>query len=138
MRGGKAYSLVKFDKKPISAPVITEPDVVVAMNQPSLDFAKSLKDDGVLIINSDIIDEGVTAETKARVIRIPVTSLAIEATKRAQPANVVAVGAVIKAIGIIDKDQSISAMKEYFEEQGKAMFNESNEAAFMAGYNYVQ
>ena len=79
MRGGKAFSLVKFDKEPIAEPVVTELDVLVAMNQPSLDFCSDLKEGGLLIVNSDSVEKDAVDENKYKVVWLPVNDLAQQA-----------------------------------------------------------
>ena len=49
MRGGKAYSVVKYTDGVIGGPDIEESDVLVAMNGPSLEYAAYLKEGGTLI-----------------------------------------------------------------------------------------
>ena len=136
MRGGKAFSVVKYSKEKITAPAITRPDVVVAMNKPSLDFAVQLKDDGILIVNSDVVEEDAEIKFKGKVLRVPINRLAIEATGRGQASNVVSVGVIMKQTGAFDKDTAIKNMKLFFEEKGKGKYNDDNEKAFLAGYNY--
>lgn len=57
MRGGTANCCVVVSDKPVASPVINEPDVLVAMNRPSLErFASTVKKGGVIIINSSLIN----------------------------------------------------------------------------------
>ena len=60
MRGGKAYSVVKYVDGVIGGPDIEESDVLVAMNAPSLEYAAYLKEGGTLIINSDEVADDQT------------------------------------------------------------------------------
>ncbi len=57
MRGGTANCNVVVSDKPVGSPVVTQADVVIAMNLPSLDkFESSVKPGGVLILNSSLIE----------------------------------------------------------------------------------
>ncbi len=60
MRGGTANCSVTISTSPINSPVVTEPDILVAMNRPSLDkFEDALKSGGKLFINSSLINRSV-------------------------------------------------------------------------------
>lgn len=135
VRGGKAYSMVKFDREQICEPNITGLDVLVAMNKPSLDFASQLKPDGLLIVNSNTVEQDAKINFEGKVLRLPINDLATE-LNNPKAVNVISVGVVIKAIGIFDRDAAIDTMCQFFEDKGKGKFNESNRKAFITGYNY--
>src|SRR5215469_12700549 len=60
MRGGTANCSVVISDDPIGSPVVTEPDVLVAMNAPSYDkFINIVKPGGKVIIDSSLIDREV-------------------------------------------------------------------------------
>lgn len=136
VRGGKAYSLVKFDTEQICEPVITELDGLVAMNKPSLDFAAQLKSEGVLIVNSNTVEDDTPIKFNGRTIRVPINDIAAE-LKNPKAGNVIAVGAMIRATGAFEKDLAMDTMCRFFEDKGKGKFNEANRKAFMAGYEYI-
>lgn len=136
MRGGKAYSLVKFDDCPIEEPVVTELDVLVAMNQPSLDFCAELKPGGLLIVNCDAVEENIPIPDGFRVVRLPVSTLAQKAGAP-KGANIVSIGALIKLLGLFERENAEQTLCEFFENKGKGKFNASNLAAFRAGYDFV-
>ena len=55
MRGGTANCGVTVSSRPIGSPFVASADVVVALNQPSLDkYEASVKTGGFLIYNSDM------------------------------------------------------------------------------------
>lgn len=135
MRGGKAYSMVKFDKEQITDPLISATDIVVAMNKPSLDFCSNLKEDGLLIVNSSTVSvEDVPAVSK--VICIPVDEIAAKIGSP-KSANLVTIGVVVRETGYFDPDLACKTMCQFFEDKGKGKFNEGNAKAFWAGYNYI-
>ncbi|MBQ9815712.1 MAG: 2-oxoacid:acceptor oxidoreductase family protein [Lachnospiraceae bacterium] len=136
MRGGKAFSLVKFDKEPIAEPVVTELDVLVAMNQPSLDFCSDLKEGGLLIVNSDSVEKDAVDENKYKVVWLPVNDLAQQAGS-VQSANIVSIGALIKLTGAFDINEAEQILCQFFEDKGKGKFNKFNVAALRAGYDAV-
>lgn len=134
MRGGKAYSMVKFDTKPIAEPIVTELDALIVMNQPSMDFCSDLKAGGTLLINSDIVEQGSADENKFRVIQIPANTLA-QKTGSLKSTNVVMVGAFVRATGAFEKENAEAILCQFFEGKGKGAYNQSNLAAFRAGYD---
>lgn len=136
MRGGKAYSLVKFSGEPIEEPVITELDALVAMNQPALDFCAQLKPGGLLLVNSDAVDDTVPVPTGFRTVRLPVNTLAQQAGAP-KGANIVSVGALTALLGLFDPEEAEATLCEFFENKGKGKFNDSNRAAFRAGLAFA-
>lgn len=136
MRGGKAYSTVIFDKDPITEPLMTDIDVLVAMNIPSLDFISNLKSDGLLIVNSDNIDETIEIKTTAKIVRVPCNTLAAKVSST-KTANIVAIGALIYELGLMDQNSAKETMCEFFANKGKDKFNDTNRKAFDEGYNYL-
>ena len=92
MRGGTANASVVLSKDPIGSPLVVEPDVLVAMNEPSLDtFENDCKPGGLIIVNSSIIARKVK-RTDVTVLYIPLTDLAAEQGIQAA-ANMVLLGA---------------------------------------------
>ena len=137
MRGGKAYSVVKYVDGVIGGPDIEESDVLLAMNAPSLEYAAYLKEGGTLIINSDEVADDQTVEGNFNMIRVPCMELAMKANNP-KAANIVAIGALIKKCGLFEPDMARRVLKEMFVKKGKEKFTAANEAAFNEGYNYVQ
>lgn len=79
MRGGTANCSVTLSDEPIGSPLVTTPNALVAMNQPSFDkFVGDVAPDGVIIVDSDLIDVGSTVPC-GELCAIPATSLAEEA-----------------------------------------------------------
>ncbi|MFH1378597.1 MAG: 2-oxoacid:acceptor oxidoreductase family protein, partial [Planctomycetota bacterium] len=78
MRGGKANASVIASHDPIGAPVVAEPNVLIAMNKPSLlAFEPLMKPDGLLLYDSSLID--VKPKRKdIRVLPIPASDIANE------------------------------------------------------------
>jgi 2-oxoglutarate ferredoxin oxidoreductase subunit gamma len=57
MRGGTANVAVVIANEPVASPLISNPNVVIAMNRPSMEkFAIVMQPGGKLIINSSLID----------------------------------------------------------------------------------
>lgn len=135
MRGGKAYSVVKISDDEIGGPDMEELDVLVAMNEPSLEYLSLVKDGGIVIINTDNVPENVEIDSKFRVVKLPCLELALK-VNNPKAANIVAIGAMIKQSELFSLELSKKVLYEMFASKGKEKFAPANEAAFMEGYNY--
>ena len=76
MRGGTANCSVILSDTPVGSPIITEPDVLIAMNLPSLQkYVNSVVSGGQIYIDSSLIDAKVE-RTDVEVFYIPATQMA--------------------------------------------------------------
>ena len=95
VRGGTAYSMTKISDKEIANPIITAPDIFVAMNEPSLvKYEEKLKPKGLLILNRSLI-KSKPKRKDISVVSIPMTEIASKLGS-ARSANMVALGALLK------------------------------------------
>ena len=98
MRGGTANCSVCLSDEPIGSPLVLEPDVLIAMNQPSLDkFIGDVAPGGMVIIDSTMIAH-VPERDDVTLHSVPATKLAEEAGLKGL-ANVILVGRLLKEIG---------------------------------------
>jgi 2-oxoglutarate ferredoxin oxidoreductase subunit gamma len=107
------------------------------MNEPSLEFCAQLKEGGTLLINADTVSETAEVPSGAKVYRVPFTGIATERLGRAQLANIVSIGALMRATGIFEKEFALQSLLKYFENKGKGKFNASNEKAYYFGYDAI-
>jgi len=78
MRGGTANCNVILSDDPVGSPIITEPDVLIAMNLPSLQkYVDSVVPGGQIYVDSTLIAEKVE-RTDVDVFYIPATQMAKE------------------------------------------------------------
>ena len=76
MRGGTANCSVVLSDTPVGSPIITDPDVLVAMNLPSLQkFVDTVVPGGQIYVDSSLIDARVE-RTDVQVFYIPATQMA--------------------------------------------------------------
>ena len=95
MRGGTANCSVILSDSPVGSPIITNPDVLVAMNLPSLQkFVDSVVPGGQIYVDSSLIDAKVE-RTDVEVFYIPATQLAKE-QKLGNLANMILVGSLLE------------------------------------------
>ncbi len=131
MRGGTANCSVVVCDETVASPIIATPDTLIAMNKPSLyKFIDSVKTGGVVIVNSTLIPDKVERKD-VKVLYVDAGELAIKAGS-ARTANIVVLGAYIKATGVITKESAIKAIESKFSKKPKVI--PSNLAAFELGF----
>jgi 2-oxoglutarate ferredoxin oxidoreductase subunit gamma len=100
LRGGFAAAWVIVSEQQVVFPRVTRPDVLVAQAQDSIDrFAHAVKPDGLLIMDSDMIP--APPENIERVYQVPATSLARNRLKAPVTTNMVMLGALCRATGVV-------------------------------------
>ncbi len=111
MRGGTANCSVILSNKRIGSPLTTNPNVLIAMNRPSLDaFEDSVEKDGLIIVNSSIVDQKVKRDD-VKVLYIPLTEMASNLGMTAV-ANMVCIGAYLEYTKIMDPEAAKVGIKE--------------------------
>ena len=106
MRGGTANCSVILSDTPVGSPIITNPDVLVAMNLPSLQkFVDTVVPGGKIFIDSTLIDAKVE-RADVEVFYIPATQLAKDAGF-ATLSNMVLTGKVMKETGAVAFENQI-------------------------------
>ena len=110
VRGGTANCMVIIAEKEIACPVIGRPNSVIAMNKASLDkFAPRLKNGGLLVINSCLIDSQPRLDDSIEIIAVPADELAVQLGKK-KTANMVMLGAYLQKRGLVCPDTAIEAL----------------------------
>ena len=111
MRGGTASCSVIVSDDPIGSPIVSNPDLLVAMNLPSLDkFEGAVVSGGMIFADSTLIERQV-ARDDVKVFYIPATRLASE---NGMPtlANMIIVGKILKELGEYDEEAIGAALKK--------------------------
>ena len=99
MRGGTANVFVVVADKPIASPIVSHPDLIVALNQPSLDkFGPSVKSKGYTILNSDLCPNIVKRDDVEYVLA-PMNTIAPD-VGNVKTLNMVAIGIVLAKTGL--------------------------------------
>lgn len=134
MRGGTANINVIISDTLIGSPIITQPGIFVAMNQPSLEkFENDVRENGIIIVDSSLIPIKVK-RTDVKVCYIPATKLAEEAGLRGL-ANMIMVGKTAKELGIFDFEIIKTATSKSIPERKKDLLA-NNIKAIEIGYGY--
>ena len=134
MRGGTANCSVILSDTPVGSPIITNPDVLVAMNLPSLQkFVDSVVPGGKIILDSTLIDAKVE-RTDVEVYYIPATQLAKDAGF-ATLANMILTGKVLKVIDTVTFDGNKETFESFIPAK-KAGLIDINCKALQIGYDF--
>ena len=134
MRGGTANCSVVLSDMPVGSPIITNPDVLIAMNLPSLQkFVDSVVPGGKIIIDSTLIGAKVE-RTDVEVFYIPATQLAKDAGFSTL-ANMVLVGKLLKECDAVPYAGNKETLESFIPAK-KANLIEVNLQALQAGYDF--
>ena len=134
MRGGTANCSVVLSDMPVGSPIITNPDVLVAMNLPSLTkFVNDVVPGGQIFIDSTLIDAKVE-RTDVQVFYIPATQIAKDAGFSTL-ANMVLMGKVMKECGAVAFEGNKQTLEAFIPAK-KANLIDVNCQALQTGYDY--
>lgn len=109
MRGGTAYCSVTISDDAIGSPVITEPNIVVAMNLPSVTrFAPQIVPGGTLIINSSLAPDAVERKDITQVLA-PMNAIADE-LGNPKVLNLIGLGVLLAACAPVSEEAMLKGM----------------------------
>ncbi len=112
MRGGTARCTVTVSDEPIGSPLTDTPSAVIALNPPSLEmFEPQVRPGGLLIVNSSIAKEEIK-RNDIRSLRIPATDLARDEFQNERMANMILLGALVRATGVVTLDSVMTALQK--------------------------
>ena len=134
MRGGTANCNVILSDTPVGSPIITAPDVLVAMNLPSLQkYVDTVVPGGQIYVDSALIDVKVE-RTDVEVFYVPATQMAKDAGF-ATLANMILMGKVIKETQAVRFDNNKETLESFIPAK-KAKLIDINCQALQAGYDF--
>jgi 2-oxoglutarate ferredoxin oxidoreductase subunit gamma len=134
MRGGTANCTVVISDQDIGSPVITAPQALIIMNNPSLEaFEPRLQPQGLLLLNASLITRAV-ARKDIETIPIPANEIAEEAGEK-RAANMVMLGAYIARTNIISRETVLEGLKELFGKKPESLG--ANARAFEKGMEQI-
>lgn len=134
MRGGTANCSVTLSDTPIGSPIVDKPDVLIAMNLPSLEkFYDDTEKNGYVVFDSSLIVKENVRDDIAT-IGIPATKLASDNALDGL-ANMIILGKVIKETNVLTLEQVKNCLAQMVPAK-KAELLEKNIKAIELGYNY--
>ncbi|MBU3917600.1 2-oxoacid:acceptor oxidoreductase family protein [bacterium] len=132
VRGGTANCTICVSDAVIASPVASNPDIVLAMNQPSvISFINRLQPGGQLIYNSSIVDE-VPPRGDVDIHKVPASEMA-QKMGNSRSTNMIILGAFVKLANII-KLETVHASIDMLMGKKKNLADQIKEAVSL-GYN---
>ena len=127
MRGGKARCTVIISNDVIGSPLVRRPSMAIVLNIPSMDaFEPAIKPGGVLVVNSSLIARE-SERDDINVIYVPAADVATE-VGNIRLANVVCVGALIQASGVVPMKAVSQALNSHLPERHRKLLGPNQEA----------
>ncbi len=134
MRGGTANCSVILSDTKIGSPIILNPDILIALNAPSLDkYESETVSGGKIIVDSSLISRKVERED-VEAYYIPATQMASDEGLTGL-ANMIILGHAIAKGNILPKENIEEAMKKLVPAKKQHLL-EPNLRAIELGYNY--
>ncbi len=113
-RGGASKSEIVISDEEIDFPKVQTPDVFVVLSRAAfLAYIDGLKDDGILIVDEDLVKIESEIPDTVKVYKIPATRIADKEVGNKQATNVVMLG----AFAVITKVLSLEGLKARIEEK---------------------
>jgi 2-oxoglutarate ferredoxin oxidoreductase subunit gamma len=135
MRGGTAHCTVMISDEEIGSPLTNYPTSAIVLNAPSMDkYAAKVKPGGLLLLDSALI-EARSGRNDIRECPIPAKEIA-GALGLPQAANVVMLGALAEATGVVSLDTLERVLEERLGERHRATL-ETNRKALRRGAEQV-
>ena len=136
MRGGTANCSVIVSDAPIGSPIVNAPDVLIAMNLPSLDkYENAVVPGGIIIVDSALIARKVE-RTDVKVFYIPATKMASDEGITTL-ANMIIAGKLIRECDAVSHDNIEAVMGKIVSARHKELL-ELNLKAIELGYNFAE
>ena len=136
MRGGTCNCSVIVSDEPVGSPIIAHPNVLMVMNEPSLDkFEETVAPGGVMFIDSSLV-ERKAKRTDIEAVYIPATEMAKE-MQAPSLANMVLLGAIVAKTGCVECKTLAEALKETISAR-KANLLDLNIKAVEAGIKFIK
>lgn len=134
MRGGTASCSVIISDEPVGSPIVSKPDVLIAMNLPSLDkFEDDVVPGGIIIADSSLIERKVKRDD-VTAIYIPATRLAGE-NDIPTLANMIIIGKVMEILGEYNEEGVNAALSKVISAK-RANMLEANFKAIKLGADF--
>ena len=132
MRGGTASCSVIISDTAIGSPLVPHPDILIAMNLPSLDrFEDAVVPGGMIFYDSSLIERPVK-RTDVKAFGVPATKLADEAGMSTL-ANMIVMGKMLRESGLFPYDAVDRTIQKVVSAKRQNLV-ELNKKAIAMGY----
>ena len=135
MRGGTCNCSVIISDEPVGSPIIAHPNVLMVMNEPSLDkFEGTVAPGGAVFVDSSLISRKVR-RTDVEAVYIPATQMATE-MEAVSLANMSILGAIVEKLRCVRPETVVDALKHSISAR-KANLLDLNIKAVEAGRRFI-
>lgn len=135
MRGGTANCAVVISDELIASPLVTDPDILIVMNDASLKrFQPRLKQKGILIFDSSLIKKP-DLRNDIEVFGVPATEIS-SSIGYTKSANMVLIGALIAKTGILTEPSVFNALENSISHVKNSI--EINKRAIKEGIRFFE
>ena len=136
MRGGTANCSAIVSDDPVGAPIVLTPDVLVAMNNPSLDkYENAVRKGGIILVDSSLIERKVNRDD-IDVYYVPATKLASD-NGAPTLANMILMGKLLTVLGDYNEETVNKALDKCISARHADM-RELNRKMMEIGKNYTE
>jgi 2-oxoglutarate ferredoxin oxidoreductase subunit gamma len=130
-RGGASKSEVIISDEKIAYPKVTLPDIMLALTQEAYDkYAVDMNDNGILVVDDTI---KLSGNDKCDVMALPIIKSARDDLGKVIVANIIALGALTKASGVVSED----ALEKAVLKRVPKGTEELNKKALQTGFKLV-
>ena len=137
MRGGTASCSVIISDMPVGSPIVSRPDVLIAINLPSLDkYEETVVPGGTIYVDSTLIERKVN-RTDVKVVYIPATKLASD-NGTPTLANMIIMGKVLSEEGQFENEEAVMAALKKVISAKRADMLEVNMNVMRLGHEYAE
>jgi len=110
MRSGSAHCHVCLSKERVGSPVIEHPDVLIAMNEPSLHkFSKMVEAHGTILYNNHKLPAGLPP-CEAKIYCVPASEIA-DGLGTTKATNMVMLGALLELTHTLPRETALALLK---------------------------
>ncbi len=135
MRGGTCNCSVIVSDDPVGSPIIAHPNVLMVMNEPSLDkFEGAVAPGGTIFVDSSLIERKVK-RTDVEVVYIPATQMAKD-MQAVSLANMIILGAIVQKLRCVNPETLTAALKDTISAR-KASLLDLNLKAVALGEKFI-
>ncbi len=116
MRSGTSNCHVRIGSEPVDSPIVSQSNVLIAMNEPSLHkFINDVEPGGIVVYNEEDLPEGCS-RTDVRIITANFTQLA-DQLGSAKAGNMAMLGALLEAGDVLEEKYIAGAVKRRVKTQ---------------------
>ena len=135
MRGGTANCNVIISDTPVGSPIVDTPNILMVMNNPSLDkYEPAVARGGKVFVDSTLINRQLS-RTDVEAFYLPATAMAGDMGLPTL-ANMILLGAIVKATGCVGDEAVMAGLKKIVSARHADLLD-ANLQAMQAGKDFL-